>query len=196
MLNPSPRSAAEPSSQRRRPVSAARRATQAASRQNRTSWRSIVPLQPVATRIGCSASTSTARNAARRSEVALHLSVQEHDRGDGGERLRQDQAPAIQAEDRRAASLQPQPDRRFVNRQESGRIEGGVEQVLPALEHPAHGGGLVLVAKAFLAKPCADQERADDHRNNRRDPGPLASRVRSGHRPEGAPAAALDQGMP
>ena len=89
----------------------------------------------------------------------------------------------------RTSSLQPQPDRKSVNRQESGRIEGGVEQVLPALEHRAHGVGVVLVAKAFLAKPCEDKERADDHRNNRRDPGPLASRARSGHRPEKTLAA-------
>ena len=69
--------------------------------------------------------------------------------------LRNQQAHAGEAEQLCAEHLQPEAKGRLVDTDESARIEGREEEVVPILHHAAHGGGVIGVA---IAEPAEVEE--------------------------------------
>ena len=86
-------------------------------------------------------------------ERPAHQPIEQGHRGDAGQRLRQMDRPAAVAQQRGKGRLDPEGERRLVERDEACRIEGIVEEQPGALQHAAHAGGVVGRAEAVVFEP-------------------------------------------
>jgi hypothetical protein len=112
----------------------------------------------------------------QRSERASDQQVQDAHGGDAGQRLRQQQRDATEPEHPRAQHLEPQAQRRLVDRDEPARVEGGEHERVPVLEHAPHGGGVVGVAEPLLVQPDQVEGSAErEHGRGRRQIQPGSS---------------------
>ena len=100
--------------------------------------------------------------------------VDERDGRDAHERLRDEDAQRVKAEDPGRERLDPEGQRRLVDRHEPARVERAVEEVVPARAHRAHGGAVVLVGPAVAIErpevqhPAEEQEDAELREGQRR----------------------------
>ncbi|OFX06461.1 MAG: hypothetical protein A3D94_10000 [Alphaproteobacteria bacterium RIFCSPHIGHO2_12_FULL_66_14] len=92
-------------------------------------------------------------------ERPAHEAVEQRYRGHAGQRLRQMDRPAAVAQHGGEGGLDPESERRLVERDQSRRIEGVVEEEVGALQHAAHTGGIVFVAEAVGVEVPESQER-------------------------------------
>ena len=97
----------------------------------------------------------------RHAERPAHQPIEQRHRGDAGQRLRQVDRPAAVAQHRGKGGLDPEGERRLVERDEACRIEGIVEEEPGALQHAAHAGGVVGGAEAVALEPPQPQPRCD-----------------------------------
>ena len=105
-------------------------------------------LRAVITAIGSTASASApATPAAQPKSVRSRSNSSEHGER-AGERLGQQQRGRREAQELRGRDLQPEVDRRLVDRQARARVEHAVEEVVPRQRHRAHGGVVVRVRAA------------------------------------------------
>ena len=91
-------------------------------------------------------------------ERPAHQPIEQRHRGDAGQRLRQMDRPAAEAQHLGEGGLDPEGDRRLVERDEARRIERIVEEQRAALQHAAHAGGVVLGAEAVGLQPPQPQD--------------------------------------
>jgi len=82
-------------------------------------------------------------------------------RGHPLDHLRQEHRERVEAEDLDARHLDPQRERRLVDRDEAGRIEGVVEERVPARHHAPHAGRVVLVVEPVLVETPEAQRRRE-----------------------------------
>ena len=100
-------------------------------------------------------------NAGRHAERLAHQPIEQRHRGDAGQRLRQVDRPAAIAQHPGEGRLDPEGDRRLVERDVARRIEGIVEEQPAALQHAAHAGGIVGGAEAVILQPPQPQHGCD-----------------------------------
>src|SRR4051794_18270816 len=94
--------------------------------------------------------------------------VKYRDGENGGQGLREHQAESTEAEKPRAARLEPETEGRFVDRDETSRVEGGEEEVVPACQHAFHGRGIIIVAITVL--PGTVEVKDGSRQHYRRQP--------------------------
>jgi hypothetical protein len=100
----------------------------------------------------------------RCAETTPHQIVEQGDGRDAFDDLRHVDAHAAEAQHPGAGDLQPQGQRRFIDRYETGRIKRVEEEVVPALQHAQHARSVVLRAESGLIEmPDAQQRRQREH---------------------------------
>ena len=82
-----------------------------------------------------------------RAEHATNGVVEHHDRGRPGQRGRQLERDRAEAEELRAEDLQPEVQRRLVDREAAARLVGAEQEVVQRQRHAAHGGVVERVAR-------------------------------------------------
>jgi hypothetical protein len=98
-------------------------------------------------------------------EAPAHEVVHERDRGDPHQRLGDEQAQRVKAEDLHRQRLHPQRERRLVHRHDAGCIERAVQERVPARAHRPHGGAVVVVREAVaVERPEVQQGGEDEQR--------------------------------
>ena len=97
------------------------------------------------------------------SEGRLHEQVDEQHRADSSQRLRQNDAPAMQAEYVRERRLDPEGKRGFVHRHRAGGVQRAVEEVMPALQHAAYRSRVIRIGVGFLPYPVQVQKSGRQH---------------------------------
>ena len=102
------------------------------------------------------------QQAGQLAERAPHQDVNQHDGDHAFDHLGQQHGEAVEPEHLGGGDLQPERDRRLVERDEACGIEGIEEEIVPAPEHAAHARGVVGAAPAVLRQP----QRAQDDREN------------------------------
>ena len=167
MLKPRPTSTAQSSSQRRLPRSMARLTAQARQQhgQHEQAVDGVVAVGHDADRRdGEGERGEQARDRPKDTLARAHrAAATERDARQG---LRQQDTEAAEAEDLRAERLNPEAERRLVDGDEAARIEGDEEEVVPAFQHAAHGGGVVEVGVAValqLEKVAEGGEQSDQY---------------------------------
>ena len=108
----------------------------------------------------------------RRAEPPAHRRVQHGDGGHPLERLRDQHAPVIDAEDPPRQLHHPQRGRGLVHGDEAGGVEGAEEERLPALGPGVHRGGVEVVGPAVAAEVDQVQERGQGQQPEQGGPGP------------------------
>ena len=82
----------------------------------------------------------------------------------------------METEQLRACRLNPESERRLIDADKTARVEGDEEEIVPALEHAAHGGRVVLVAVAQAADAGdAQRGRHGQNQNERRNFSPTGN---------------------
>ena len=94
-------------------------------------------------------------------EVAANNQPQEANGGGPGDGARQEKAGAGVAEDTREQRVDPEEYGWLIDGDEAAGVEGAEEEVVPALSHRAHGGGVVGVAVAGLRQSPDIEEQGD-----------------------------------
>ncbi len=92
-------------------------------------------------------------------EAPPDRSVENQDRSDRGDAVGQDDAPAVEAEHLGEGGLNPQRDRRLVDRDPAARVQRDEEEILPARQHAFDGSGVKLIAVAEIPDIENGQER-------------------------------------
>ena len=87
--------------------------------------------------------------------------VDEHRGRDAHQRLRHEQAERVIAEDPRRQRLDPQAERRLVDRHQSARVHRREQEVVPARAHRAHGGAVVRVGPAVDGEAPEVEDRGN-----------------------------------
>jgi hypothetical protein len=103
---------------------------------------------------------------------AAHRAVQQADRSDAFEGLRDQHAPGVEAEDPPRELHHPQRRRGFVDRDEVRTVEGAEEERLPALGSRLHGRGVKAVRCSGSAQIPQIQQRGETQQDEKRRTGP------------------------
>ena len=111
--------------------------------------------------------------AAEAAEAPAHEVVDEDDARHPHQRLRNEDRERVEAEHAHRQRLDPQRQRRLVDRLHAARVERGVEEVVPARRHRADGRRVVGVRPVVAAERPQVQQRAQ-RRSGRRAPGRAA----------------------
>ena len=128
--------------------------------------------------------------AGTRTSDATHGAVEDQYRQHALHHLGQDDGPGVKAEDPHGERLDPEGAREFVDRDRAPRVEGGEEEVVPALRHAARRGTVEGLDGRVPDTPAVGEgcQRRDDEE---RRPGPAGL---VGWRPPELPAAAAGGG--
>src|SRR4051794_23982259 len=174
---PSPTQTPASSSQRARPSSSPRTTSDRAATAQRTSSASGLLCREIATAIGVVAS-ATGDEAGQAAEAPAHEVVDERNRRHAHQRLRHEHAQRVVAEGLDERDLDPERERRLVDRHHAGRVERAVEERVPARAHRAHGGAVVLVRPPVAREPPQVQDAGEDEQAAK-----LVARARDGTGP-------------
>src|SRR5205807_10445942 len=149
MLKPTPTITADNSSQRSRPVSAARSTAQAPTSKVRARVLSMVMLRLVTMLIGLSARARAASKPAHHPKVPLYQVIEQEHRQHTGQRLGHQHAEGAEAEEFGTGHLKPEAQRRLVDRHEATWIIGSKKEIIPVVHHASHCGRIIR-AEAVL----------------------------------------------
>ena len=127
-------------------------------------------LRLVTTLIGVTARMIAALSPASGPQTRRTRPVEQGDGEDPGEGLREEDTPAAEAEELGARRLEPEAQRRLIDRDEAARIERDEEEVAPAQQHTLDGGGVVLVRVALIAETDQVEHRRDGDDQRQRHP--------------------------
>ncbi len=123
-------------------------------------------------------------------EAAREREVEHADGEHAGDRLGQQQAERREAEELCCGGLQPERQRRLVDRDQAARIEGDEQEVVTRAQHRAHAGRVEDVAVGVLRQAVEVEHRRE--REDQRERG--VARRRARQRSSGAGAARLIRG--
>src|SRR5215472_12731989 len=144
------------------PRSVATQSAHAASSSTSTRQLSVLLERSMTTLIGVTARKSAASRPAL-AEATRHEPVDESDAGEAFEHLGQEHGQPAEAQQLHARHLDPEGNRRLVERDESGGIEGVEEEVVWAVHHAPDAGAVVLRAVAVLPKPPEPKPEPQRH---------------------------------
>ena len=137
---------------------------------------SVLFERSTATLMGVSARNSAANRPASSPNAAPHLDIDQQDGDQAFNHLRQQHGQAVEPDQLGRGDLQPERDRRLVERDEARGVECVEEEIVPAPEHAAHARRVVGAALAVLRQP----QRAQDEPPARGcRPGPTAPAKRA-----------------
>jgi hypothetical protein len=103
--------------------------------------------------------------------------IQHEDRCRAFEGLRQQDAERAEAEQLRAGRLDPEGDRRLVERDETARVESVEEEIVPARRHAAHAGHVIRGDEPAGAEAPATQQQRQCQNTRQGDARPQAGGV-------------------
>src|SRR5579862_1238123 len=90
------------------------------------------------------------------------------------QRLREENSPGREAKHFDAGDLEPEAQRRLINRYEAARIERDKEEVMQTIGHALHASRIIEIAEPVLSQLIKVHKDRDEHYANQAQPRPVA----------------------